>query len=171
MQSCSKTFQCPEHNSASFPLGSFQPLPAQHVPCNSCQLPSRLTCHSLGNNPQQGLKIFSSAQQQSLTAHLCAAALYTTETTTTRPLLTDLKPQMYTDSSVMENLRSLFIRIQAALLKQLFGKRKVKRRNSALLSHQCKSDNGPYLLFMGWVLAAYVSSTYDIPSILERGFA
>lgn len=42
--------------------------------------------------------------------------------------------------------------MQGALLKQLFGKQRVKERHSAPLSHQWKGDNAPYLLLMGSVL-------------------
>lgn len=42
--------------------------------------------------------------------------------------------------------------MQGALLKQLFGKQKVKERNSAPLNHQWKGDNAPYLLLTGYVL-------------------
>lgn len=42
--------------------------------------------------------------------------------------------------------------MQGALLKQLFGKQKVKERNLAPLNHQWKGDNAPYLLLMGLVL-------------------
>lgn len=42
--------------------------------------------------------------------------------------------------------------MQGALLKQLFGKQKVKERNLAPLNHQWKGDYDPYLLLMGLVL-------------------
>lgn len=173
--------------STPFTLASFQPLPAHHAHCNSCQLPSLLTPLLFsGQQTSKRFEDYFSVWQQSSDCQnrgkqgmdpSCAAALYTTGTITTWWLILSLKCSQIVNKVVeWWQTEGAWLWMQGALLKQLIGKPRVKERkfgstDSPVEGWQCPLPT-PYGLCLRTSHSSVPrSSACDIPSILEKGFA